>query len=321
MAIKKRHYSGFSTQYYVSLTEICNWQCSYCDFPKLNKPKSAPIERVLEYFDMLKEATGHDQTIEYGLEGGEIGILSQDYLDQVFAHDLTETYTICTNGLFMERGYHERYKDKIHYILYHTQPEITNNCIIPDFIYDPSIKVEYALVITKTNLYDGTLEKVINDYIANDRYFIFHILQPRTLGLDLLGIDDFKKLYSILEGKPNVEPHFIIRVAKIIANLEKTSWVNSRRTICANSYQQPIFDIPNERINRCCISISGDTVPYTVENLKKLYNHEKLFLTSTDSVCDGCIAGFVWDDGRINDVSLKAHDIIHQFAIEENAKR
>jgi len=319
--MKKQHYVDFNKQYYISLTEHCNWQCEYCDFPKIAKCKSAPIDRVLTAFDMLKEATDHDQNIEYGLEGGEIGILSQDYLDQVFAHDLTPTYNICTNGLFMERGYHTRYADKIHYILHHVQPKLDENFYIPEYTYADDIKVEYAFVVDKTNIYNGILEKVINDYIDNDRYFIIHILQPRTPGLDLLGVEDFKKLYSIIKDKPNIEPHFILRVAKIIANIERTSWVNSRRTICANSYQQPIFDLPNNRINRCCISITGDAIPFTHDNLTKLYNNEKVFPTSTDKVCDGCIAGFVWDDGRIGEVNDKAHQIIHEFAIEENNRR
>jgi len=320
MATKRHRWSDFNKQYYISLTEYCNWKCSYCDFPTLENHHSPSIDQALKSFDMLKEATNHDQMIEYGLEGGELGILSQDYLDQIFAHDLAETYVVCTNGLFMERGYHDRYADKLHYIMHHVQPDITLNQSIPQYEYDPSIQVDYTFVIDKPTLYSGAIEKILTENPHPTRQFIIHVLQPRKPGLDLLTIEDFKYLHSILDGRTNVNPWFIKRVERIIKNLDNTSWLNSRRTICANSFQQPIFDLTNNRINRCCISITGDSIPYTLENLKKLYKNEKVFPNVNDKVCDGCIAGFLWSDERIDDVYLDAMNIIHQFAIEENNK-
>jgi len=318
--MKKQHYVDFKVQFYISLTEHCNWKCKYCDFPKIKNCKTTPIDDVLRYFDMLKTAAPNNSGVEYGLEGGELGMLSEEYLDQVFAHDLAESYIICTNGLFMERGYHTRYADKIHYILYHVQPELNDDFYIPQYTYN-DIDVKYAIVVDKTNIYDGSLEKIVNDYIDIDTYFIPHILQPRTPGLDLLELDDFKKLYSIIEGKRNIEPWFIVRVARIIEQLDKTSWINARRTTCANTYNHPIFDLPNGNINRCCISITGGAVPLTPDNLQKFWNNEKLFATVNDHTCEGCIAGFVWADDRIDNVGMAAYNVIHEFAIEENNRR
>lgn len=318
---KRKHWSDFNKQYYISYTENCDWKCSYCDFPTLEKCKTAPVEFAIEAMDILKEATGHDHMIEYGLEGGELGVLSTEYLDKVFEHDLADTYVTCTNGLFMKRGYHERYADKLHYVLHHVQPDITIDYSVPYYEYADGIQVDYAFVVDKKTLYSGAIEKMLDEYGSTDRQFIPHLLQPRKPGLDFLQTEDFEYLYKLLEGRNNVNPWFVKRVARIAKNFDRTNWLNARRTICANSFQQPIFDLPNKRINRCCISITGDAIPYTVENLQKLYRNEKMFTDVQDKVCDGCIAGFLWSDERIDDVYLNAMDIIHQFAIEENNKK
>lgn len=309
--MKKRHYAGFTRQYYISLTEFCNWHCQYCDFPKLQEHKTAPIERVLEVFDMLKQSTNNDAGVEYGLEGGEIGILAEDYLDQVFAHDLAESYVICTNGLFMERGYHKRYQNKVHYILYHARPEL-DNFFINQYDYD-GIMVHYAIVVTKENLDNGLFEEVINKHNGPGISFLPHIIQPRTPGLELLSLEDYQHLYNIIKDKSNVNQYFIPRVARIIDNIVNEEWMEERRIICSNSYMQPIIDLPNDRINRCCVSITGEAVPITNKNLIDLYQNKKMFPSLKDHICNGCIANFVWADERLAHVATQAQEVIQQF--------
>jgi len=292
--MKKTTFQDFEKQWYFSLTQKCSWDCWYCDFPKIKNPNHAPIEYVLEVFDMIKEITGRDQNIEYSLEGGEIGLFKPDYLDQVFNHDMGDTYNIATNGLFMQNNYHVRYHDKVHYLLYHIFPDLKLNLNIKT--YETDILTYYTFVITKGNL--PILAEVLKKCETLNSYVLPHILQPRTPGLDLLTKEDFLVMYDILKASPIIKPDFTERVQRIISRLDDEKWFKQHRPICANVYTQPIFDLPNKRINRCCISISGDSVPITYENIEKLYKNEKMFDSLTDQVCDGCIANFLWHDFR-----------------------
>lgn len=302
-------YKPLRRQYYFSLTEVCNWKCEYCDFTKKGERKVAPIEQVLEAFALIKEVTGGDKGIEFSLEGGEIGTLSEEYLDQVFNSGLADTYAICTNGLFMERGYHERYKDKIHYILYHVTPDLTDDYNFPVYEVAPNITQHYTIVVTKENIdhLDGLL-------LAHpEKMWLPHIMQPRTEDLEFLAKDHYFKLNNIVKEKENVTTAFRYRIPKIIGKCDDLNWLEYTRSICANVYAQPIFDLPNMQINRCCISITGDAVPFNEENLTKLYRNEKLFSTKKDKVCDGCIANFLWHPHTLNEWREEAEAILNEF--------
>jgi len=293
--MKKTTFADFKKQWYFSLTEYCSWKCSYCDFPCKTDPKVAPIEYVEEVFDRIKRITNYDQSIEYCLEGGEIGLFDQDYLDRVFNSGLSETYNVATNGLFMEKSYHKRYSDKIHYILYHIAPEIYDGVKYKEYDFG-DILCYYTFVINKNNL--PILDKFLTDNLDSKHRFLPHILQPRTPGLDLLTYDDFIQMYDIIKDKSNVKPDFIERVVRIIERHNDEPWLDSHRKICASVYTQPIFDLPNKRVNRCCISITGDSVDITDDNLERLYKNKIMFSSLKDSVCDGCIANFLWHDWR-----------------------
>lgn len=308
----KTTFQDFEKQWYFSLTEKCSWNCWYCDFPTKQNPKHAPIEYVLEVFDMIKEITGRDQSIEYSIEGGEIGLLDEDYLTQIFNSGLGDTYNVATNGLFMEKGYHRIFAKNIHYILHHVQPELFVPFRVPTYDLAEDILTYYTFVINKKNL--PILEEVLKQCEHLNSYILPHILQPRKPGLDLLSLDDFKYMYEVLNASPIIKPDFKTRVAHIIERYDDEKWLSNTRTICANVYTQPIFDLPNKRINRCCISITGDSVPITYENIEKLYKNEKMFDTLKDSVCDGCIANFLWHDFRHKKYQKEYIKIIKGFA-------
>ncbi len=312
--MKKTTFRDFDKQWYFSFTEKCSWNCWYCDFPKKRNPQNAPVEYVLEVFDMIKEITGRDQSIEYSFEGGELGLYDERYLDEIMFSDLGDTYNIATNGLFMEKGYHRRYAEKIHYILHHIQPELFLPFKYTMYDLDPSILTYYTFVINKRNL--PILKEVLKQCEGLNSYVLPHILQPRTEGLDLLTLDDFKVMYDILKESPIIKPDFTERVSRIIERFEDEKWLSNHRNMCANVYTQPIFDLPNKRINRCCISISGDSVPITYENIEKLYKNEKMFDTRKDRVCDGCIANFLWHDFRHKKYFKQVIKIFKEFADE-----
>lgn len=309
--MKKTTFQDFDKQWYFCLTEKCSWECGYCDFPCKTDPTTAPIEYVEEIFEMIKRVTNRDQSIEYSLEGGEIGLLSEEYLDRMFAVDMADTYNIATNGLFMKKGYHEKYIDKIHYLLYHVMPEIELGKPIVEYDTQDAL-CYYTFVIHKNNL--DILDEFLKENAHINTYFLPHILQPRTPGLDLLTHQDFKRLYSILFPHENIKPDFKERVARIIRYYDDDAFLDKKRQVCANVYTQPVFDMPNKNINRCCISITGDAVPVTEDNVKKLYTNKKMFSTIKDKVCDGCIANFLWHDFRHQRYFKEVVSIYKEFA-------
>jgi MoaA/NifB/PqqE/SkfB family radical SAM enzyme len=309
---KRKTFQDFKSQWYISLTEKCNWHCSYCDFPTKAEQKPADLEYIIQTFDAIKKATNADPSIEYMLEGGEIGLMSEYDLDKIFHSGLAETYTVTTNGLFMERGYHERYKDKIHYILYHVKPDLFLPFSFKEYDVDPSIMVQYTFVITKQNL--KLLPYVLEQCENVKHFFQPHILQPRREGLDFLTKEDFEFLYDTIKDSLIIREHFKERVQRIIERFDDEKWLDGKRALCSNVYTQPIFDIPNKKINRCCISITGDAVDITPENIEKLYTNKRLFSTIKDKVCDGCIANFLWHDFRHKERLKEVVRIFKDFA-------
>ena len=107
---KKINPMMFDKHIYITLTEKCNWQCKYCDFPKLETKNTAKnIDNFLNY---AKKIIPKNTMVTW--EGGEIGLVDESLLDKVFYSDISETYSVITNGAFLKNKYHEKYKNKIH---------------------------------------------------------------------------------------------------------------------------------------------------------------------------------------------------------------
>jgi Molybdenum cofactor biosynthesis enzyme len=286
--MKKRDYVDFDRWVWISLTQKCQWRCWYCDHPSIVNPTTVDLSYYREFVEMFNEIKGN-ANIEVSLEGGEIGLLSQDYLDEVFNANLSETYTITTNGLFMQRNYHDRYKDKIHHILYHTVTELNEETTFPDYTFDPSIHVLYTMVVHKHNI------KYLDSFLsANlDKTFLPHFLQPRVPGLDFMSKEDFQQIYDIMCDKPNIEDHMKNRVKEIIEYTDKPDTLRTFRFACCNIYNKIIINLPLRKIHRCCISMNTNSVELTYENLKKVLYNEPIY-PFHDETCNNCIANFVW---------------------------
>jgi len=286
----------FAKQWWISLSEACNWKCWYCDFPMKKDIKTVDADYLKWFLNILKPVI-KDKNIEICVEGGEIGLVDSHILDIFFNSDLDKSYTVTTNGLFMKQDYHNRYKDHIHYILYHVVSDVTD----PNVVFekykdtDPSIKIDYTIVIHKRNI------KYLDEFFDNNKDCIFlpHLMQPRRLGLDFLSIEEFEQIYDILKDKENVYDHFKNRILNIIQHLKEEqsdpTKLKKMRDFCANVYHKPIFDLPNKLIKRCCITIDNcNAADITEENLYKLVNNDVSLFPKTDPICDNCIANFLW---------------------------
>jgi len=285
---KKRDYIDFDRWTWISLTQKCNWKCWYCDHPKINNPQTVDLDYFDEFAEIFLKAKGKSN-IEVSLEGGEIGLLDSKTLDHVFDANLSETHTITTNGLFMKKGYHDTYKDKIHHILYHVVPEMDDKFDFPRYEFDPSIHVLYTMVIHKGNI--KYLDKFL-DY-NKDCAFLPHFLQPRTDSLQFMKKEDFIEIYNIVKDKPNFEPYVKERLLNIIKFFD-TNTLSMYRKLCCNIYNKTIINLPRKVIHRCCISMNTSPIPLNYENLQGAFNNTLYTFPKWDETCNECIANFVW---------------------------
>ena len=282
-------YNDFDKQIYLTFTNECNWNCSYCDFPDKNNP-TYDLENHLSVLKMIPD------NIEVYLEGGELGLLPEDQLDLIFNSGIANTYAIATNGEFLRKGYHEKYKDKIHYILYHFAPEITGDMDITEYDIDGSIRVDYTFVLHVDNL--KYVDKLLTRY--SHLKFLIHLLQPRVKGLPIdNSIPFYLDVLHSVKNHLNIGYYFKARLTKMIVGINVEMAMEKKRLMCSMIYNQISINLPDNKIHRCCVSTQTDSVELTEENLSKVIRNQQVF-PATDSVCRDCIANFIWDDKKIN---------------------
>jgi hypothetical protein len=286
--MKPDTFNDFDKQIYITFTNKCNWKCEYCDFP-------SKIDKSYDLKSALRTLRIIPSNIEVYLEGGELGVMPEHELDLIFDSGIADTYAITTNGEFLKRGYHEKYKDRIHYILYHVAPEIFGNTEVIEYDVDESIRVDYTFVLHEGNMMH--VDGILTRYPHLD--FLIHLLQPRTEKM-LVNEDPnfYKEVLAIVEDKDNIGEYFKTRLDTIIANIGDDVFMARKRKSCANIYNQISINLPDNTIHRCCVSTESDQVLLTRESLAMVIRNQPTFPLH-DSVCHTCIANFVWDGNKV----------------------
>lgn len=278
-------------QLYHSLTQLCNWRCSYCEFPTLKDPKHVAMNYLEFILPKIKELT-YKFEIEHCVEGGELGLLPRSILERFFQSGLSDTYHVSTNGKFLANEYHTLFRRKIHSILYHVVPELHGDNF--DFlVYDCyDIPLYYTIVVTRENI---ELIDSFFDY-HSDKLFVPHVLQPRRRDIELMNIDYYRRIYDIVKDKKNIVSGFIKRYKYIIDNYESEHFMDARNKICCNDYSKMMIDYTTKTLIRCCISTETDRVELNRINLELALENDSLIFPSWDNTCKDCIAGFVFRD-------------------------
>lgn len=281
---------GNPYELYFSLSEKCQWGCHYCDFPTFQKTaKHVTLDKLKEQTQILKKVNLAKWNL--CVEGGELGTVPEEILDYwFFESNLAPTYHVATNGLFLEK-YYEKYKEKIHTVLYHCLPDVKKDSIgkVKEYDISPEI-LYYTVVLTPHNI--DYIYDFLNHYKKST--WAIHVLQPRIAGTVEMDVEYYKKVSNILESLPEINPHYAKRYRKIIEDLESNSMMK-KRLFCANDYSKSMIDLVKSEINRCCITYTGDRVKFNKENLDKLLNNDQLFPLLEKGRCESCIAGFVYD--------------------------
>ncbi len=266
---------------YHSLTSFCNWNCSYCDFAYKEK-KIVEESNLLMYIDWLSKI--NKSSLEFEIEGGESGLVPEAILDIWFNSNLSSSYQIDTNGLFIKRYYH-KYKDKIHYMIYHCISEFESADQEFEKYDIPIEKIDYTVVLHQKNYkqFPALMEK------HKDIFWLPHFLQPRRSDLeDYMQPEDYLWLYEKTKDMPHLCSHIKTK-CKLLSDPDFFyKGMEKQRIFCARTYTQPLIDLVNMKIYRCAVSISGDYVDLTEINLKRLIQNDITLFPPQEKTCYLC---------------------------------
>lgn len=278
----------FDNYLWISLTQKCQWKCWYCDHPSIINPQTCSEDDLKQLIDILIELKDIRKDVEILLEGGEIGLLDEKLLDLIFYSNVSDKYSITTNGLFMKKGFHNRYKDKINYLLYHVVPEIEFDSEFE--YYQNGLPIQYTVVVHKNNIqqFQNLLDKNPNCM------FLPHFLQPRRNDLNFMNKDDFKRIYEIIKDKDNVFDFIKLRVKLISEVLDRKESLKRLQLSCQKKMTKTIINLPTKKIHRCCVSMNSSSVELNKENLIKILNGENIFDNSDTEMCLNCISSNVF---------------------------
>jgi len=190
----------------VRVLKECNWTCSYCEY-KSNG--IIPDEgKAIEIFEKHKDTLTH-------ITGGEPGLLSQKFWDHVFNY---KKVGVLTNGLFIKKGYYEKYKDKLTHLYVHVTPEL-NVPIHPTILKvirnkDPIVEPSIVIHRKNTSLIKGFLKKFSDIH--------FNITMSGTqfypdMGYNITDKDTAIAIIDQLKDFPQYN-HFIPKLFKAITS-------------------------------------------------------------------------------------------------------
>lgn len=206
----------------VRVLKECNWKCSYCEYA--GNTAIPDEEEAIRIFDRHKDKLTH-------ITGGEPGLLSEKFWDHVFN---IRKVGVLTNGLFIKKGYYEKYHDRLTHLYVHVTPELDNdiNPLTLKTISKGDPIVEPSIVIHKKNV--NLIKNFLNKYSEID----FNITMSGTqfypdMGYNITDKNTALSIIDILKEFPKYS-HFVPKLLKAILS---DNW-----NLCF---------IPNERVDKC----------------------------------------------------------------------
>lgn len=259
------------------LTEKCNWKCSYCEYPLMQKPNTTTkkiLDKHMPYImDMIinlgKNVTGID------VQGGEVGLIDLNIL-RVFFKYIPFPVIISTNGKFLERGYNNDkvIRPLIKEIYYHVYP-------------DPKkVKIEYKKYDDKIPIKNGIVHNNIEDMIdfirINENIFFDYIeFENPIYSKTKISVNQYHVLIDKVKNFPNISSKALnILKRKIEKNTPK-------REFCRKFSSTVTIDLVNERILLCHRSNSS-YIHLSKTNLKKRLTSYPKDIFSIDN-CKSCV--------------------------------
>jgi len=264
------------------LTEKCDWNCCYCQFPLLddhNEINSDKISRHVPYIRNVIKKTETVSEASIEIQGGEVGLIEKETLIS-FLETLNMPVFVSTNGEFLKRGYHldEKIRPYIREVQWHL-------CQDPG---DYKLEVDYndnELFINK-GIVHSNVDEIIA-FIKQNPHIEFNyvelecnIQEKRTSDIDVL-----RGLYNRLQGLPNVGKN-------VFDILERRfNDAPDKREKCHDYHSVVSINLANESI--ClCQRVTDVNIPLTRKNLiKRVITYPNKCFEYPDSMmgCDSCI--------------------------------
>lgn len=157
--------SLYVNEFCIGLHSHCNWNCDYC-IAKNNQILYSE-EQILSEIEPIK----HKLKSVY-LSGGEPGILSDDFWYKLF-HMTNYKLAICTNGTFIKKDYHNKYKKHIRELYIHCVSELDKN-IDKDILN--IIRNKQSYIVTPTIVAHNKNSHLIYDFLKRYSDITFNIL-------------------------------------------------------------------------------------------------------------------------------------------------
>lgn len=283
----------------ITLTEKCQWNCHYCDFPTIQNPKTVTLDKVKEWIPKILDTCDPSGL---SLVGGELGLINEEIMDSILtdcslyqirknkASDKCDTLRIIilTNGLYFET--HKESMQKVYPYLdilyvWHVTTEIG---AIPIQKMEDDSNIVYTFVIHK-----GNVDKVETFLQVNpDMFFVPLIYLPKkdtavaNSEYDLTE-EQLVNLRGILSKYPKNIGGFIHEPINNLLNYTKDD-LSAIRKLCSHVQPQKDIDLVNDRIKHCCVNytLCTTSIPLTEENLIKFVVNNEYF--GEDVLCSFC---------------------------------
>lgn len=265
------------------LTEVCDWECEYCDFVKIENPRHTNMDvlkKHLPYISEIIKKLGH-YAVHVDCAGGEIGLLPIEIL-RYFFETIDAKFVVSTNGLFLDKKYHldPVIRPRIREVQWHVIDHPRKIKIDVDY-HDDEIFINKGIVGKDAQ---GMVDfcEANPDIQMNYVEFEFDMDRPREKD-DAL----YKKFYEMIKNIPNITDN-----AKNIIKGRLTEKENLR-DLCEKFNQTVVTDLINERIMFCHRS-QNVTIPLTKRNfIKRIHTFPKdmFFENKKCNACTRLYAG------------------------------
>ena len=237
--------------YEIILTEKCNWNCYYCGIPEIQDPQEIQEldEKQIRILTSLRKvSTSKDLFI---LEGGEIGLVPETVIERVLCVLEGRKIIIDTNGLFIEKGYFEKFYNKIFQVYYH---------LVEDPCQDQQVK------ICKD-------PKILNGIVGEPDCLYNFIQSHPEVFFHYIGVETKNKDFSYSEHKDTFVK---------IANLKNVNKIYAIHMLNFSTYSQERI----EQARNFCSSRKNNVLNLARKQFVKCAS--KCPTVSVDSVCDKC---------------------------------
>jgi molybdenum cofactor biosynthesis enzyme MoaA len=230
--IQKTRDDGTKVNFNFILTEECNWDCEYCQFPRIKNPKTVTMEQLKMHLEYIKDfnISGY-----MDVQGGEIGLVPENILEY-FLETMGRKMYVSTNGIFLNKKMHlnEKIRPYIKMIQWHIKPEV----------YVENIK-DSGIIITRGIVHNDADEMI--EFLNNNKHLYIEYIDFEYSIDDEVEHDRAKymEFYQKLNHLENISEGAKKRIRQRAQEKE------GLRNACTTRNDSILIDLVNEKICLC----------------------------------------------------------------------